>query len=186
MPPFVPLLLLAALLVLASRNPVHSVLFLILVFLNGAALLLLLGLEFLALLLLVVYVGAVAVLFLFIVMMLHLKLVRLGQSLFHHAPVAAAALGLLGLGLALPLAPALGGPLTAADWVALGQRPGNLTAIGWVLYTVHWPSLLAASLLLLVALVGAIVLTFDRSTEPTGHRQQVYLQVVRSNRPRLH
>lgn len=180
--PFRLLLLLSGLLVLASHNPVHSVLFLILVFLNGAGLLLLLGLDFLALLLLVVYVGAVAVLFLFIVMMLHLKLVRLGQSLFHHAPVAAAALALLGLGLHSLLEPTLGGPLSAVGWVVRSQQADGLTALGWVLYTHHWVPLLLASLVLLVALVGAIVLTFDRSAEPTGHRQQVYLQVVRSNR----
>ena len=180
--PFRFLLLLSGLLVLASRNPVHSVLFLILVFLNGAGLLLLLGLDFLALLLLVVYVGAVAVLFLFIVMMLHLKLVRLGQSLFHHAPVAAAALSLLGLQLWSLLGPTLGGPLSAVGWTARSQQADGLTAPGWVLSTHLWVPLRRASLVRLVALVGAIVLTFDRSAEPTGHRQQVYLQVVRSNR----
>jgi NADH-quinone oxidoreductase subunit J len=180
---FLSLLLpLLGLLVLGSKNPVHSVLFLVLVFLNAAAFLVLLGVEFLAMLFLVVYVGAVAVLFLFVVMMLNLKVEGFRQSLLNHYPVS---LGLL-LGLvflAVPLVPALPLPTTAplVPWDGVLQWRENLPLLGYHLYTYQFFPLLLASLLLLVAMIGSILLTFLPSEEPSGRRQSIYRQVIRSS-----
>jgi NADH-quinone oxidoreductase subunit J len=170
------------LLVLGSKNPVHSVLFLVLVFLNSAAFLVFLGVEFLAMLFLVVYVGAVAVLFLFVVMMLNLKVEGFRQSLLNHYPVS---LGLLfGLGLLIfflvPAPPLSFSPVLVA-WDGVFQWRENLPLLGYQLYTYQFLSLLLASLLLLVAMVGSILLTFLPAEEPTGRRQNIYRQVVRSN-----
>jgi NADH-quinone oxidoreductase subunit J len=177
------LLPLLALLVLGSKNPVHSVLFLVLTFLNAAALLLLLGTEFLALLLLVVYVGAVAVLFLFIVMMLQLKLEGFRQSLLNHYPVSLLLAGLLALGGRRLLDPLLG-PLVLprTSWASTLQWQDNLPLLGSLLYTHQFLPLLLASLLLLVAMVGSILLTFAPTS---GRRQSIYQQVVRTTTLRL-
>jgi NADH-quinone oxidoreductase subunit J len=169
----------SALMVIASRNPVHSVLFLILAFVNAAGLLLLLGAEFLAMILIVVYVGAVAVLFLFVVMMLDVDFAELREGFLQYLPVG----GLIGL---VVLAELL---LVVGAWTIGGGTPRvaaapiptdvtNTEAIGLVLYTKYIYFFQAAGLVLLVAMIGAIVLTL-RHKEGVK-RQNISDQVART------
>ena len=149
---------LAGLMVISSRNPVHSVLFLILAFFNSAGLFVLLGAEFLAMLLVVVYVGAVAVLFLFVVMMLDINFAELREGFQRYMP--------LGLG--------VGGILLTEilfvffnreempENVNLVSEVSNTRALGRVLYTDYIYLFQVAGLLLLVAMIGAITLTLRR------------------------
>jgi len=163
---FAAVLLISAVLVVGSRNPVHSVLFLILAFFNAAALFLIAGAEFLAMILVVVYVGAVAVLFLFVVMMLDIDFEQLRGGLQRYAGIGAA----VGAGLLLELALTIGGWQLAPNSDALRLSPtptnmGNTEALGRVLYTDYIFLFQAAGLVLLVAMIGAIVLTLrDRKT----------------------
>jgi len=175
---FKVLLLLSAFMVLLVKNPIHSVLFLILAFCNGAGLLLLFGMEFLAITFLVVYAGAVAVLFLFIVMMLNLKVVEFRQTLLNHYPVSLLLLLSLFLesflsisGLALPSS----APYPEWSGLLLGQS--NVQVLGGLLYTYYYLPFLVAGLILLLAMLGSIVLTFSR--KEGDKRQQIYDQVVR-------
>ena len=152
----------SAVMVIARRNPVHSVLFLILAFFNGAGLFVLLGAEFLAMILVVVYVGAVAVLFLFVVMMLDVDFVELRQGMLNYLPVGAT-IGLILLGelglvvgtwtLSPELLKAVTAPMPASGTLS------NTEAIGLLLYTRYLFYFQTAGLVLLVAMVGAIVLT---------------------------
>jgi NADH-quinone oxidoreductase subunit J len=159
---FAAITIASAFLVIAARNPVHSVFFLILAFFNAAGLFMLAGAEFLALLLVVVYVGAVAVLFLFVVMMLDVDFVELRQGFLQYLPVGA----LIAVILVLELVMVLGATVLDAD-VALNtgmpmpplEEISNIEAIGLVLYTDYVYFFQAAGLVLLVAMVGAIVLT---------------------------
>ncbi len=152
----------AALLVVLSRNPVHSVLWLILAFCSSAGLFLLAGAEFVAMLLVIVYVGAVAVLFLFVVMMLDVDFAQLKAEMARYLPVAA----LVGVILLMQLALAYGA-WTSSD-VALAQRAAvkppleevhNTRALGMILYDQYFLLFQTAGMILLVALIGAIVLT---------------------------
>lgn len=158
--------------VIASRNPVQSVLFLILAFVNAAGLFLLMGAEFLAMILVIVYVGAVAVLFLFVVMMLDVDFAALRQGFLQYLPIG----GLIGLILLLELILVVGTytidpglvrspavPIPSADVMT------NTEAIGQVLYTRYFYFFQAAGLILLVAMIGAIVLTLR---ERVGVRRQ--------------
>jgi NADH-quinone oxidoreductase subunit J len=164
--------------VVAARNPVHSVLFLILTFFSAAGLFVLLGAEFLAMLLVVVYVGAVAVLFLFVVMMLDVDFVELKQGFLSYMPAGAlVALALLGeLGLVAGAAmSADGAPIALAP-----AAPGDVTnaeAIGRVLYTDYLLIFQLAGLVLFVAMIGAIVLTLRH--RPGVKRQDIAAQVGR-------
>jgi len=163
---FSAVLLVSSALVVSSRNPVHSLLFLILAFFNAAALFLIAGAEFLAMILVVVYVGAVAVLFLFVVMMLDIDFEELRGGFQRYAGIGAA----VGTGLLIELALALGGWKLApqADQLRLSPTPVNVSnteALGRVLYTDYIFLFQAAGLVLLVAMIGAIVLTLrDRKT----------------------
>ena len=163
---FSAVLLISAVLVVASRNPVHSVLFLILAFFNAAALFLIAGAEFLAMILVVVYVGAVAVLFLFVVMMLDIDFEELRGGFQRYAGIGAA----VGAGLLIELALTIGGWKLApnADMLRLSPTPTNVSnteALGQVLYTDYIFLFQTAGLVLLVAMIGAIVLTLrDRKT----------------------
>ena len=152
----------SAVLVISARNPVHSVLFLILAFFNAAGLFVLLGAEFLAMILVVVYVGAVAVLFMFVVMMLDINFVELRQGFLQYLPIGA----LVGLVLLVELATVVGGWLIspeAGKSVAHPTPPPdvatNTHAIGDVVYTHYIYLFQAAGMVLLVAMIGAIVLT---------------------------
>ena len=163
----------AALMVIASSNPVHSVLWLILTFFNAAALFLMTGAEFLAMILLVVYIGAVAVLFLFVVMMLDVDFAELRSGALQYAPIGA----LVGIVLLVELvfvlsANAFDAPITA---VATVPTPDplvrtNTQALGDVLYTQYVHFFQIAGLILLVAMVGAIALTLRQKE---GVRRQV-------------
>jgi NADH-quinone oxidoreductase subunit J len=170
----------SAVMVIAARNPVHSVLFLILAFFNGAGLFVLLGAEFLAMILVVVYVGAVAVLFLFVVMMLDVDFVELRQGMLNYLPVGAT-IGLILLGeLGLVVGAWTLSPELLKVVAAPVPAPGTLSnteAIGLLLYTRYLFYFQAAGLVLLVAMVGAIVLTL-RHKEGV-RRQSVAAQVAR-------
>jgi NADH-quinone oxidoreductase subunit J len=151
----------SAFMVIASRNPVQSVLFLILAFVNAAGLFLLLGAEFLAMILVIVYVGAVAVLFLFVVMMLDVDFAELRQGFLQYLPIGA----LIGVIFLLELILVVGAytidPALVKTVPTTAGPPAltNTQAIGQVLYTRYFYFFQAAGLILLVAMIGAIVLT---------------------------
>ena len=164
----------SAFMVVTSRNPVHSVLFLILAFVNAAGLFLLLGAEFLAMLLIVVYVGAVAVLFLFVVMMLDVDFAEFRQGFLNYLPIGA----LIGLIFAVELLLVVGTwvidpQIIKAPVAAIPAGITNTEAIGRVLYTQYIYYFQAAGLVLLVAMIGAIVLTLR---ERTGVKRQDIVQ----------
>ncbi len=164
--------------VISARNPVHSVLFLILAFFNAAGLFVLLGAEFLAMILVIVYVGAVAVLFLFVVMMLDINFVELRQGFLQYLPVGA----LIGVILLAELVLMFGAWVVApgAAQVAAAPTPGalsNTAALGTVLYTQYVYAFQTAGAVLLVAMIGAIVLT--HRTRPDSRRQRIARQVGR-------
>jgi NADH-quinone oxidoreductase subunit J len=165
--------------VISSRNPVHSVLFLILAFFNAAGLFVLMGAEFLAMILVIVYVGAVAVLFLFVVMMLDINFARLRQGLLRYLPVGAA----IGLILLAELVLVIGSWIGAPDGTQARPMPQasemtNTEALGRVLYTDYIYLFQASGMILLVAMVGAIVLTL-RQREGV-RRQTISTQVART------
>jgi NADH-quinone oxidoreductase subunit J len=170
----------SALAVIVARNPVHSVLFLILTFFNAAALFVLLGAEFLAMILIVVYVGAVAVLFLFVVMMLDIDFAELKRGTLRLIPIG----GGVGLLLAFELIALVGinWQITPAAHAHLGLAtpPGvsNTAAIGQVLYTDYIYYFQIAGLVLLVAMIGAIVLTLRH--RPGVRRQSISRQNART------
>jgi NADH-quinone oxidoreductase subunit J len=169
----------AAFMVISARNPVHSVLFLILAFFNAAGLFVLLGAEFLAMILVVVYVGAVAVLFLFVVMMLDVDFAELKQGFLQYLPVG----GLIGLVVLVEVAFVVGawtiGPVSIAN-VTTPMPPGvtNTMALGRVLYTQYVYLFQAAGLILLTAMIGAIVLTLRHKAGVK--RQNVAIQNART------
>ena len=171
----------AAVMVISARNPVHSVLFLILAFFNAAGLFVLMGAEFIAMILVIVYVGAVAVLFLFVVMMLDINFVELRQGFLQYLPIG----GLVGLVLLAELVLVLGSWVIAPDTASRASAPvpaavevTNTHAIGRVLYTDYIYLFQAAGLILLVAMIGAIVLTL-RSRNGVK-RQNISSQVSRT------
>jgi NADH-quinone oxidoreductase subunit J len=176
---FAAILIASAVMVVSSRNPVHSVLFLILAFFNAAALFLIAGAEFLAMILVIVYVGAVAVLFLFVVMMLDIDFAQLREGFQRYAPIGAVIGGILFLELVL----VLGSWRFADDAAGLRLTPApegvtNTEALGQVLYTDYIYLFQVAGLILLVAMIGAIVLTLrDR---PGTRRQNISRQIARS------
>ena len=169
----------SALMVIASRNPVHSVLFLILTFVNAAGLFMLAGAEFLALILIVVYVGAVAVLFLFVVMMLDVDFAGLRQGMLQYAPIGVVVgiillVELLLVAGSFVLSPEVAG--TAA--VPIDSAVENTRALGQVIYTRYVFYFQGAGLILLVAMIGAIVLTLRHKVGV--RRQSVAVQNART------
>jgi NADH-quinone oxidoreductase subunit J len=176
---FAAILLLSAGMVISSRNPVHSVLFLILAFFNAAALFLIAGAEFLAMILVIVYVGAVAVLFLFVVMMLDVNFSELRAGFQRYAPIGAT----IGVILFGELALVLGGWRFAPEATSLrfSTMPAgleNTRALGDLIYTDYVFLFQAAGLILMVAMIGAIVLTHrDRGTTK---RQNIARQNART------
>jgi len=170
----------SAIMVVTARNPVHSVLFLIIAFVNASGLFILLGAEFLAMILIVVYVGAVAVLFLFVVMMLDVDFAELRQGFLNYLPVGflvgaillAELLFIVGAWVIAPGAPkAIVAPLPASSAIS------NTQALGLVLYTRYVYFFEAAGVILLVAMIGAIVMTLHH--RPDVKRQNVGAQVAR-------
>jgi len=169
----------AALLVVSARNPVHSVLFLILSFFTAAGLFVLLGAEFLAMLLVVVYVGAVAVLFLFVVMMLDVDFRSLRSGYVQYLPIGGLVAAVL-LAQMVLVSTAVAERGAAAGLPPPGPIEGltNTEAIGQVLYTDYIYFFQAAGMILLVAMIGAIVLTHRR--RPGVKRQDVSAQTART------
>jgi NADH-ubiquinone oxidoreductase chain 6 len=182
--------LLSGVMVIQARNPVHSVLFLILVFFNAAGLLVLLGLDFFAMIFLVVYVGAIAVLFLFVVMMLNIKIAEINEKRLRYLPIGGV-LGLLFLFEVLLIVDNDLIPLllyntesflefqnsSFINWSENLQTVTNINAIGNLVYTYYFYFFLLSSLILLVAMIGAIVLTMQKGIRIK--RQQVFLQNTR-------
>jgi NADH-quinone oxidoreductase subunit J len=167
----------SAVMVISARNPVHSVLFLIIAFVNAAGLFLLTGAEFLAMILVVVYVGAVAVLFLFVVMMLDVDFAQLKQGFLQYLPVGA----LVGLIVLVELILVVGVWTVAPQTVLSTPTPGGLSntaAIGQVLYTQYVYLFQAAGFVLLTAMIGAIVLTLRH--KPNVRRQVIADQNART------
>jgi NADH-quinone oxidoreductase subunit J len=169
----------AGLAVITARNPVHSVLFLILAFFTAAGLFVMLGAEFLAMLLVVVYVGAVAVLFLFVVMMLDIDFAELRAGFTRYLPVGGAVAFILAIEM-VTVSIAVADKGAAAGAVPLAPAAGvtNAEAIGWVLYTDYVYYFQAAGLVLLVAMIGAIVLTLRH--RKGVRRQSIADQVART------
>jgi NADH-quinone oxidoreductase subunit J len=178
---FAVILLASAAMVVSARNPVHSVLFLILAFFNAAALFLLAGAEFLAMILVIVYVGAVAVLFLFVVMMLDVNFAELRSGFQRFLPVGLA----VGIVLVVELGIVVGGWKLAPQAATLRFAPmaagvQNTAQLGRLLYTDYVLLFQLAGLVLLVAMIGAIVLTLrDRQA---SRRQNIAQQTARSPR----
>ncbi len=176
---FSAILIGSAAMVVTSRNPVHSVLFLILAFFNAAALFLIAGAEFLAMILVIVYVGAVAVLFLFVVMMLDVNFGQLREGYQRYLPVGAT----VGAVLLLELILVLGGWEFApqATTLRLSSTPGgvsNTQALGRLIYTDYIFLFQAAGLILMVAMIGAIVLTHRE--RKTSRKQSIARQNART------
>ena len=172
----------AAFMVIAARNPVHAVLFLILAFFNAAGLFVLLGAEFLAMILVVVYVGAVAVLFLFVVMMLDINYVEMRQGFLQYLPIGA----MIGLILLVELALVAGAWVVSPEAGAAASLPippidevHNTAALGNVLYTKYVYLFEASGLILLVAMIGSIVLTLRQRQDV--RRQSIARQVTKKS-----
>ncbi len=180
---FAAVAVLSAILVVVNRNPVYSVLFLILTFFNAAGLFVLLGAEFLAMMLVVVYVGAVAVLFLFVVMMLDINFAALREGFVRYAWIGA----IIGVVLAAEIIFVIAsGAITPAVSVLAGSptppadQIGNTEALGRILYTDYFYLFQASGMVLLIAMVGAIVLT-HREREGVK-RQRIGNQIARDRR----
>ncbi len=164
--------------VISARNPVHSVLFLILAFFNAAGLFVLLGAEFLAMILVIVYVGAVAVLFMFVVMMLDINFVELRQGFLQYLPLGI----VVGVVLVIELGVILGGwhfAPGAAARIAQATPDGiaNTRALGNIVYTDYLYLFQAAGIILLIAMIGAIVLT--HRSRPGVRKQRIADQLAR-------
>jgi len=176
---FATLVVGSALMVISSRNPVHSVLFLILAFVNAAGIFMLAGAEFLAMILIVVYVGAVAVLFLFVVMMLDVDFAELKKGILQYMPIGVLVGGVLLLELLMVAGSAFVTPQLAAGGVLpIDGAISNTRALGEVLYTRYVFLFEGAGLILLVAMIGAIVLTLHH--KPNVKRQNVDKQNART------
>jgi NADH-quinone oxidoreductase subunit J len=169
----------SAVMVIASRNPVHSVLFLILAFVNASGLFVLMGAEFLAMMLIVVYVGAVAVLFLFVVMMLDVDFAELRQGLLQYLPIGLVVgiifmAELVAVGAAWVIQPNVPQAISSP----IPSTITNTEAIGRVLYTDYVYYFQASGIVLLIAMIGAIVLTLRH--KPNVKRQNISDQVART------
>ena len=191
---FSVLALLSAFCTVTSKNPIHSVLFLVFVFFNTAGLLILLGVEFLAMLFLIVYVGAVAVLFLFVMMMLNVKISESKSSIYRYLPI-----GLfLSILFLFEIFFIVEGDLNSVEslvfvnldnktlqndflvntsWIDSLISPTNVDVIGSVLFTYYSYFFIMASVILLVAMIGAIALTLHRRSDI--RRQDIYKQLQR-------
>lgn len=175
---FAAVMLLSALMVITARNPVHSVLFLILGFFNAAGLFILLGAEFIAMILVIVYVGAVAVLFLFVVMMLDISFTALRKGAMQYVPVGLAIGAVLLTELFMLYGAWQFAPGAAANLAApLTEGVTNTAQLGTLLYTHYVFAFQVAGLILLVAMMGAIVLT--HRVRPDVRRQKVRDQTER-------
>lgn len=174
---FAGILLLSAVLVITARNPVHSVLFLILAFFNAAGLFVLLGAEFIAMILVIVYVGAVAVLFLFVVMMLDISFADLRKGAMQFVPLGLAIGALLLFELIIAFSAWSSDSLSAASNPIVSDV-GNTQALGALLYTKYIYAFQVSGLILMVAMIGAIVLTHRK--RPGVRKQSIATQNSRT------
>ncbi len=174
---FATILVGSAFAVIFARNPVHSVLFLILAFVCAAGLFLILGAEFLAMILIIVYVGAVAVLFLFVVMLLDVDFARMKQGFVQYLPQGLLIAFVVGAELVWVVSGWAVSPNAAAAATPSGTL-SNTAALGEVLYTRYIYYFQAAGMILLTAMIGAIVLTLQH--KPGVKRQDVGAQVART------
>ena len=178
---FAGLCVASAFMVIAARNPVHSVLYLILAFVNAAGLFVMMGAEFLAMILIVVYVGAVAVLFLFVVMMLDVDFAELKQGVLQYLPIGLLIGGIFLAELLLVVGSwAIGPGIPQAVAAKIPANVSNTEALGLVLYTRYAYFFEAAGIILLVAMIGAIVLTLRHKVRVK--RQDIPTQVMRDPR----
>jgi len=169
----------SAFMVIAAKNPVHSVLYLILAFVNAAGLFVMLGAEFLAMILIVVYVGAVAVLFLFVVMMLDVDFAELKQGALQYLPIGMLIGGIFLAELLLVVGAWVIGPgVPHAITAPIAAKASNVEVIGLVLYTRYVYFFEAAGMILLIAMVGAIVLTLQHRVRV--RRQNIPAQNART------
>ena len=169
----------SAVMVVVSRNPVHSVLFLILAFVNASGLFVLMGAEFLAMMLIVVYVGAVAVLFLFVIMMLDVDFTQLREGFIEYLPVGLVIGGIFMFELLLIVGAWIIQPGTAKTiTAAIPTNVSNTEALGLVLYTKYIHYFQLAGMVLLVAMIGAIVLTLRHKANVK--RQNINVQNART------
>ena len=169
----------SAVMVIVSRNPVHSVLYLILAFVNASGLFVLMGAEFLGMMLIVVYVGAVAVLFLFVIMMLHVDFLELREGFIEYLPVGLVIAGIFLFELLLTVGfwvinPGVSKTITAA----IPANVSNTEALGLVLYTKYIHYFQLSGMVLLVAMIGAIVLTLRHKEKVK--RQDINVQNART------
>jgi len=178
---FAAIIIASAVLVVSARNPVHSVFFLILAFFNAAGIFVLAGAEFLAMILVIVYVGAVAVLFMFVVMMLDINFVRLREGFLQYLPVGT----LVGIILLIELVFIVTTQVNVPEVLAISGAPTpeitevtNTHALGRLIYTRYIYLFQAGGLILLVAMIGAIVLTLRE--RPGVRKQRISDQVGRS------
>jgi NADH-quinone oxidoreductase subunit J len=169
----------SAVMVIVSRNPVHSVLFLILAFVNASGLFVLMGAEFLAMILIVVYVGAVAVLFLFVIMMLDVDFVELREGFSQYLPIGVVIGGIFLFELLLAVGGWVINPnVTKSITAAIPTNVSNTEALGLVLYTTYVHYFQLAGMVLLVAMIGAIVLTLRHKANIK--RQDINVQNART------
>lgn len=173
-------MLFAGVAVITARNPVHSVLFLILAFFSGAGLFVLLSAEFLAMLLIVVYVGAVAVLFLFVVMMLDVDFVSLRSGFSQYLPIGLLIAGVLLVEMIIVSGSVANSGAAAHAKPLVANASSNIEQIGQVLYTDYVYLFQAAGLVLLVAMIGAITLTLRH--KPGVKRQNIADQTARTKK----
>jgi NADH-quinone oxidoreductase subunit J len=178
---FAAVTVLSALMVITSKNPVHSVFFLILAFFNSAGLFVLLGAEFLAMTLVIVYVGAVAVLFLFVVMMLDINFAELRAGFLRYLPLGAGVAALLLAELSIVFYRSLALPSALApvrQAIPMSGDMSNTKAIGEVMYTWYLYPFQLSGVILLIAMIGAIVLTLR--SRPHVRRQSIEKQMALS------
>ena len=176
---FAAILVASAVMVIVSRNPVHSVLFLILAFVNASGLFVLLGAEFLAMILVVVYVGAVAVLFLFVIMMLDVDFSELREGFLQYMPIGLVIGGIFLFELLLTVSYWVINPGTAKTITsAIPTNVTNTEALGLVLYTKYIHYFQLSGMILLVAMIGAIVLTLRHKA--SVKRQDINVQNART------
>ena len=178
---FACVLVASAVMVIVSRNPVHSVLFLILAFVNASGMFVLMGAEFLAMILIIVYVGAVAVLFLFVIMMLDVDFVELREGFIEYLPIGLVVGGIFLIELVMTVGFWIIDPSTTRTITAPIPDPthiSNTEALGLVLYTKYINYFQLAGMVLLVAMIGAIVLTLRHKTNVK--RQSIPVQNART------